>query len=101
MACGDYHTLVLVEGNRLKSCGGNKNGVLGHCQYDQSDKKKRCKKLHFVEESELFGKIKMISCGNHHNLLLNDQGTVFAWGNNDYNQVLPLKSEEPRSKKPL
>ena len=44
-ACGDLHTLVRSQNNILRSCGGNKNGALGHSHYDSSDKKKRCKRL--------------------------------------------------------
>jgi alpha-tubulin suppressor-like RCC1 family protein len=47
-ACGDLHTLVKFDNNQLKTCGGNKNGALGHNNYDVSDKKKRCKKLELV-----------------------------------------------------
>ncbi len=43
--CGDLHTLVLLQNNELRTCGGNKNGALGHNHFDPSDKKKRCKKL--------------------------------------------------------
>lgn len=43
--CGDSHTLVLLKDGRLKSCGSNSNGCLGHSIHAINDKKKRCKQL--------------------------------------------------------
>jgi hypothetical protein len=40
--------MVLLSDGRLKTCGSNFHGVLGHLSYDVNDKKKRAKKLDFV-----------------------------------------------------
>lgn len=48
VSCGESHTLLLLQDGRLKSCGSNVHGVLGHSLYDLKDKKKRVKKPEFV-----------------------------------------------------
>lgn len=60
------------------SCGSDSYGGLGHTEIDN---RKRCKKFVKVE-LEFAGKIKMISCGYRHNLLLTDNGKVYSWGCN-------------------
>jgi len=56
------------------SCGGNSSEVLGHKQYDKSDKKKRCKQLEFVENCENIGEIISIDSGTNHNIIANKKG---------------------------
>ena len=80
--------MVLLADGRLKTCGSNSHDVLGHSEYNPKDKKKRCKKLEFVKDVEKIGKIKMICCGNSHNLVLNSEGKVYGWGSNNYGQLL-------------
>lgn len=36
----------------------------------------------------------MIASGSHHNLVLNTNGEVFGWGNNDHYQILPNQEEK-------
>jgi alpha-tubulin suppressor-like RCC1 family protein len=50
-----------------------------------------------VEDQDKLGKVTMIASGNHHNLILNNLGVVFGWGNNDHYQILPnQEKKEPK-----
>ena len=49
----------------------------------------RCKKLEFID-ANFEEKIVGISSGYQHNLIILDNESIFGWGSNQYNQILPI-----------
>lgn len=80
------------------SCGSNSEGVLGHDAFDPSDKKKRAKRLSFVTHMGEVGRVVQISCGNSHNLIMDDKAQIFGWGSNQFHQILPSQEHDPKEK---
>jgi alpha-tubulin suppressor-like RCC1 family protein len=83
VACGESHSLILLQSGELLSCGSNAQGALGH---NSVDSKKRCKKPMPIEQVSGL-EIDKIACGNRHNLLLTAKGEVYSWGCNKYGQL--------------
>ena len=78
---GKYHSLFLTESGRLYSLGSNRFGQWGAPAY-----------LHPIiekpQEILLDGlKIKQMSAGNHHNLILSEEGKVYAFGSKSKGQI--------------
>ncbi|XP_066430143.1 probable E3 ubiquitin-protein ligase HERC3 isoform X2 [Eleutherodactylus coqui] len=71
VACGENHSVFLLEDGRLYSCGCNNAGQLGH---DQEDVTPGCVNALANEH------IILVACGEAHSVALNSQGQLFSWG---------------------
>ena len=68
---GIAHTVVLTKQGKLFSCGSNDFSQLGH---DKSQT--RFSNIQALESYD----IKSLSCGQYHNLAVDEWGKVFSWG---------------------
>jgi alpha-tubulin suppressor-like RCC1 family protein len=88
--CGEHHTVVLGENGKVYTCGyGGKKanpfmrlfinyaGALGHGAQDSYSKPKLVRAL---EEQ----KIERITAGSKFNIVINDKGQVYHWGNGEF-----------------
>lgn len=74
---GDYQTFFVDKNSVLYSCGKNDMGQLGLGNNEAS-----VSQFSQVEEN-----IKEVSAGFNHVLALTNQGTVYSWGSNAYQQL--------------
>jgi hypothetical protein len=79
ISCGGEHSLALTENGRVFGWGDNYYGQLG------VDVKYYSNKPIIIELNDL--KIKKISCGYRHSLLLSCDGDIYAFGWNDCGEV--------------
>lgn len=79
--CGAYHSLALTNNGEVYAWGGNQCGQIGN-------KSELLYQLtpHRFEKFD-FEKIKAISCGCEHSLVLSECGHVYGWGDNRDNQL--------------
>lgn len=84
LACGDDFNVCLTSNKRVLTWGLNEDGQLGvetdideNLIYDISDK--------FVLQDGDY--IKKVSCGASHSLALSNNGYVYTWGSNKFNQL--------------
>ena len=79
LAAGSEHSLVLKEDGTVWAWGNNSYGQLGNAAagYGSSTP---------VQVSNLSG-VKAIAASDEHNLALKEDGTVWAWGKNNYGQL--------------
>ena len=81
MKAGKFHSLFLSEYGRVYALGSNIYGQLGASHHI-------IKKAKYPSEIFLDGlKIKQIEVGNHHSLLLDKEGKLYAFGSNLCGQV--------------
>lgn len=73
------HTLALKNDGTVWAWGENDYGQLGDGTNINSSKP--------VLVKGLSGKIKEISAGEHHSVVLKEDGTIWSWGSNFYNQL--------------
>lgn len=80
IGCGSYHSMIVVVGDLVYSCGLNNYGQLG-----LGDLKTR---LYYNEVTSLSSKrIISLTGGVHHSLALSSSGEVFAFGRGDSGQL--------------
>lgn len=72
VACGDTHTLIVLEGGRMLSFGRGTNGQLGVGGSKDS--------LVPVEVERLASPVSGVACGAEHSLCVTTDGTAYAWG---------------------
>src|SRR5919199_510546 len=79
LAAGECHSLALMEDGTVWAWGANSYGQLGNeaAGYGSSTP---------VQVSNLSG-VKAIAASDEHNLALKEDGTVWAWGKNNYGQL--------------
>lgn len=82
--CGYNHTLCLTSEGEVYSWGYNKEGSLGHANYDKPEVKLPTKIKYFQDNNI---KIVKIESGDNFCLALDDSGKVFSWGKNEYGQL--------------
>lgn len=87
VACGKFHSLFLTATGRVFAVGFNKYGQLGvsNSMY-----------MHAEEPIEVFTdglRIKDISTGQHHNLLLAEDGQLFGFGARLHGQMNGVPNE--------
>ncbi|XP_041643463.1 probable E3 ubiquitin-protein ligase HERC1 isoform X2 [Cheilinus undulatus] len=71
VACGERHTLFVLEDGSVAACGQNDYGQIG------SGSNENAVVPHFVEPVAYVSKV---TCGANHNLALTDDGRLFQWG---------------------
>jgi hypothetical protein len=80
ISCGYWHSLALTESGRVFGWGLNSDGQLGTGNTDISSKPSMiCFSIDV--------RIKKISCGNRHNLLLSCDGDIYLFGYNGSGQL--------------
>jgi len=87
ISAGGFHTLALCEDNELYSWG---NGVHGECGYGEFLESNVPRVVKMPKDGGYFGeihdhdedgfKIKQISAGGHHSLVLTQAGHVYSFG---------------------
>jgi alpha-tubulin suppressor-like RCC1 family protein len=80
VACGDTHTLAVLDNGRLFSFGRNQNGQLGNGT--RNDSWKACAVSNLAEQ-----RVTGASCGAEHSLCVTAEGQVFAWGWGHYGNL--------------
>ncbi len=90
--CGNEHTLVLTNNNEVFGWGRNKFGQVGNGSFDDVLVPIQVNK--FLDE-----KVKGISCGSHHSMMLTESGHVYSWGY-DFHGQLGLKIQVKSSNIP-
>ncbi|MCX6874714.1 MAG: cadherin-like beta sandwich domain-containing protein [Verrucomicrobia bacterium] len=84
IAAGGYHSLALCSDGTVAAWGYNGNGQLGDNGYTYSSSVP----VAVTSSGILTGKtVVAIAAGYYHSLALCSDGTVAAWGNNDYGQL--------------
>jgi alpha-tubulin suppressor-like RCC1 family protein len=79
IACGDYHTVILMNDGTVRVCGWNGSGQLG-----QNDKLTRST---VVSVLGICSQAVAIAAGNAHTAILMDDGTVRGVGEGGYGQL--------------
>ena len=79
IAAGQYQTLVLLENGTVKAWGLNSFGELGNGTYANSSIP--------VDVAALGGPVTAIATRKDHSMALLANGTVQAWGRNDFGQL--------------
>jgi alpha-tubulin suppressor-like RCC1 family protein len=74
IACGDYHTVVLLEDGTIRAWEYNENG--------QCDVPPDLQHRFRAEHDTVCGTVQQIACGAHHTVVLLEDGAVRAWGSN-------------------
>lgn len=78
VACGESHTIFVVNDGSLWSCGCNDHGQLGHGKIRTRPEQ---------VEGLLGRQIVAISAGYAHNLAIDSWGTLFSWGSDSHGQL--------------
>ncbi len=79
IACGGYHSLAMKSNGTVWGWGNGSYGQVGNGANDISDSTP-------VQVSNLTG-VTAIAAGFYHSLALKSNGTVWAWGRNNYGQL--------------
>eukprot|EP00002_Diphylleia_rotans_P025562 TRINITY_DN5054_c0_g1_i7.p1 TRINITY_DN5054_c0_g1~~TRINITY_DN5054_c0_g1_i7.p1 ORF type:complete len:745 (+),score=126.96 TRINITY_DN5054_c0_g1_i7:37-2271(+) len=92
VACGGSHTLFLNGDGKVFSCGFGKYHQLGHgTPFDSM----------FPSEISYLASKKIISlaAGTSHSIALSSDGSIYAWGSNEFGQTgLGTKKDQPTPK---
>jgi alpha-tubulin suppressor-like RCC1 family protein len=81
--CGNNHSLVLDKNNHIWAWGSGTSGELGNGTFRNSIFPQK------VVFKKKIGKIKKISLGACHSLILDDKGDLYGFGENKFCQILP------------
>lgn len=90
VACGDKHTVAVLEDGSIYSWGSGKMGALGHSSQDN-----------YMQPRKIEGlkNIVRVDCGSDHTLALDSNGKLYAFGENTYGQ-LGLNSDSLKETSP-
>ncbi|MCL2328353.1 MAG: hypothetical protein FWC39_07550 [Bacteroidetes bacterium] len=83
IAAGQSHSYALLATGEVLAWGNNSSGQLGNGTYANSAQPLFVRK----QNGEILGNIRMISAGANHGYALDNNGQVYAWGNNSSNQL--------------
>ena len=83
---GSYNTAVIDEQGKVYMWGYNYYGQLGNGQYYSNKYTPIC--ISDIEGNLLKGKrVVNISAGSYHTIAIDEEGKVYAWGDNGYGQL--------------
>lgn len=83
VACGTEHSLALSLDGTVWSWGRGRNGRLGHGNEADCKEPTIIKSLIVSDEQ----RIVQVCCGDSHNLALNAEGRIYAWGSGAYGRL--------------
>ena len=83
IAAGGYHSLILRSDGTVWSWGWNNWGQLG----DGTDEDRNRPVQVMISETEELTGVTAIAAGGFHSLAIRNDGTVWAWGNNNWGQL--------------
>jgi alpha-tubulin suppressor-like RCC1 family protein len=84
ISAGEYHNLLLDEQGRVYAFGQNGSGELG---LGDRNNRSIATLIPRFQNLELLPRIKSLSAGGRHSLLLDDQGRVYGFGWNELGQL--------------
>ena len=85
ISCGDYHSCAISEEGVLYSWGGGGESYnKGQCGHGTNKDVQKPKKVEFFIKNNL--KIKKVSCGGYHTLVITDIDELYSFGKNIYGQ---------------
>jgi alpha-tubulin suppressor-like RCC1 family protein len=99
ISSGAYHCIALTSDGKAHSWGRNNHGQLGISSSEDVNNKPQPINMPRIEEI-----FKKTSCGAKHSLLLSENGSIYAFGSNEYYQLaregkadsnVPIKIESP------
>lgn len=82
VACGYAHTMALDKNNNLWAWGSNENGQIGTGENNSIQQTPVN-----ISNDTNFGNIYFIACGYYHSVVINEEGSVYSWGNNEHGQL--------------
>ncbi|MDZ7816963.1 MAG: hypothetical protein U5N86_13545 [Planctomycetota bacterium] len=85
ISAGGSHNIALCEDGSLWAWGSNSFGQIGNGKGGEKDSKEFLPVP--VRKPEGMGNVLAISAGSGHNLALCGDGSLWAWGWNDYGQI--------------
>jgi len=80
IACGYHSNLALSNHSELYSWGWGAHGQLGHGNTTDCMVPRRIEALRGLT-------VAAIACGDRHSFAITDEGQLFGWGSNEYNQL--------------
>ena len=85
ISCGDYHSCAISEEGILYSWGGGGESYnKGQCGHGTTKDIQKPKKVEFFIKNDL--KIKKVSCGGYHTIVIADSEELFSFGKSIYGQ---------------
>ncbi|PSL48436.1 alpha-tubulin suppressor-like RCC1 family protein [Salsuginibacillus halophilus] len=87
VAAGAYHSVALTNDGTVYTWGNNMAGQLGDGTTNNND--------NFTEVQGIDTDITAIAAGDYHTLALDENGDVWAWGDNAFGQVNSSQNYDP------
>jgi alpha-tubulin suppressor-like RCC1 family protein len=84
IACGGYHTMVLMDDDTVWGAGYNNYGQLG---LGNTNNKSTLTQITTTSPSGYQKRAKYVSCGIYHTIILMNDGTIWGTGDNRYGQL--------------
>jgi alpha-tubulin suppressor-like RCC1 family protein len=84
ICCGYKHTLVLTNSGEVYAWGYNTGGQIGNGRSGLLEYQSIPKKVNDFNDE----KVKQISCGYLHSMALTENGRVFIWGRNNWENIV-------------
>lgn len=97
VSCGTHHTLALDSTGAVHAWGDNRSGQIGNGTTSTGNNG-----VIIPVKTSLYGalvnkRVVQISAGNSHNLALDENNNVYAWGHNLYGQVNQTTGTNPNT----
>ncbi|XP_054166562.1 uncharacterized protein LOC128964028 [Oppia nitens] len=81
ISCGADHTLALTDNGEVYAWGSNEWGQIGlGDQFSQ-------RIVSIPHRIAIYIRIKSVSCGDYHSMILTIRTSVYSWGKNDFGQL--------------
>ena len=85
ISCGDYHSCAITEDGVLYSWGGGGESYnKGQCGHGTTKDIQKPKKVEYFIKHNL--KVKKVSCGGYHTIVITDSDELFSFGKGIYGQ---------------